>query len=223
MKAGLLMYRVLVADNYPIIRMTVKNLVEQLDNFKVIAEEATGIDASLRVEQGDIDIIIMDLAMPPGENGLITIKRIHEHFPNTKIIIFSSRNEPQYINQAIYNGANSYILKSSSPKELVHALRHAINGEKYLDNNIMVTKKDLLVIKGGSPHCNLGNYIALSKREQEILPLIVLGYTNKEIATKMFISPKTVEAHKTKIMQKLNLASHAELLHYAVKHRLVDL
>ncbi len=201
MKAGLLMYRVLVADNYPIIRMTVKNLVEQLDNFKVIAEEATGIDVSLRVEQGDIDIIIMDLAMPPGENGLITIKRIHEHFPNTKIIIFSSRNEPQYINQAIYNGANSYIFKSSS----------------------MVTKKDLLVIKGGSPHCNLGNYIALSKREQEILPLIVLGYTNKEIATKMFISPKTVEAHKTKIMQKLNLASHAELLHYAVKHRLVDL
>ena len=86
MKAGLLMYRVLVADNYPIIRMAVKNLVEQLDNFKVIAEEATGIDASLRAEQGDIDIIIMDLAMPPGENGLITIKRIHEHFPNTKII-----------------------------------------------------------------------------------------------------------------------------------------
>ena len=77
MKAGLLMYRVLVADNYPIIRMAVKNLVEQLDNFKVIAEETTGIDASLRVEQGDIDIIIMDLAMPPGENGLITIKRIH--------------------------------------------------------------------------------------------------------------------------------------------------
>lgn len=223
MKAGLLMYRVLVADNYPIIRMAVKNLVEQLDNFKVIAEETTGIDASLRVEQGDIDIIIMDLAIPPGENGLITIKRIHEHFPNTKIIIFSSRNEPQYINQAIYNGANSYIFKSSSPKELVHALRHAINGEKYLDNNIMVTKKDLLVIKGGSPHFDLGNCVALSKREQEILPLIVLGYTNKEIATKMFISPKTVEAHKTKIMQKLNLASHAELLHYAVKHQLVDL
>lgn len=73
------------------------------------------------------------------------------------------------------------------------------------------------------PHFDLGNYIALSKREQEILPLIVLGYTNKEIATKMFISPKTVEAHKTKIMQKLNLASHAELLHYAVKHQLVDL
>ncbi|OYS57819.1 DNA-binding response regulator [Limosilactobacillus reuteri] len=206
MKAGLLMYRVLVADNYPIIRMAVKNLVEQLDNFKVIAEEATGIDASLRVEQGDIDIVIMDLTMPPGENGLITIKRIHEHFPNIKIIIFSSRNEPQYINQAIYNGANGYIFKSSSPKELVHALNHAIK-----------------VIKGGSPHFDLGNYIALSKREQEILPLIVLGYTNKEIATKMFISPKTVEAHKTKIMQKLNLASHAELLHYAIKHQLVDL
>lgn len=112
MKAGLLMYRVLVADNYPIIRMAVKNLVEQLDNFKVIAEEATGIDASLRAEQGDIDIIIMDLAMPPGENGLITIKRIHEYFPNTKIIIFSSRSEPQYINQAIYNGANGYIFKA---------------------------------------------------------------------------------------------------------------
>lgn len=223
MKAGLLMYRVLVADNYPIIRMAIKNLVDQLNSFQVIAEETTGINASLRVEQGDIDIVIMELAMPPGENGLITIKRIHEHFPNIKIIIFSSHNEPQYINQAVYNGANGFVFKSSSPHELVRGLKHVINGEKYLDNNIMVTKKDLLVIKGGSTHFDLGNYNALSNREQEILPLIVLGYTNKEIAAKMFISPKTVEAHKTKIMQKLNLTSHAELLHYAVKHKLVDL
>ena len=217
------MYNVLVADDHAIVRSGISYLVDLQPNFTVVDGTASGTDTYIRVEQGGIDILIMDLSMPPGENGLITIKRIHEHFPNTKIIIFSSRSEPQYINQAIYNGANSYILKSSSLKELFHALRHAINGEKYLDNNIMVTKKDLLVIKGGSPHFDLGNYIALSKREQEILPLIVLGYTNKEIATKMFISPKTVEAHKTKIMQKLNLASHADLLHYAVKHRLVDL
>ena len=217
------MYKVLVADNHPIVRMGVKNLIDQQDGFKVISEKSSGIDVSMRIEQGDIDIIIMELSMPPGENGLITVKRIHERFPNVKIMIFSRQSEPKYINQAIYNGAMGYVLKSSAVIELVDGLKRIAKGEKYLDNNIMVTKEDLLVIKGGPAQLNLDKYATLSKREREVLPFIVLGYTNKEISTKLFISPKTVEAHKANIMQKLNLSSHAQLLHYAVHHNLVDL
>lgn len=217
------MYKVLVADNHPIVRMSVKNLIDQQDGFKVISEKSSGIDVSMRIEQGDIDIIIMELSMPPGENGLITVKRIHKRFPNIKIMIFSRQSEPKYINQAIYNGAMGYVLKSSAVIELVDGLKRIAKGEKYLDNNIMVTKEDLLVIKGGPTQLNLDKYVTLSKREREVLPFIVLGYTNKEISTKLFISPKTVEAHKANIMQKLNLSSHAQLLHYAVHHNLVDL
>lgn len=216
------MYKVLIADDHPIVRMAVKILVNQQPDFQVVDEEATGIDVSLRAEQGDLDIVVMDLCMPPGENGLITIKRLHERLPHLKILVFSMHSEPKYINQAIYNGAMGYILKSSTTAELIQGLNHVANGEKYLDNNIMVTKEDLLTIKRGPTYLNVDNYPTLSSREREILPLIVLGYTNKEIAAKLFISPKTVEAHKANIMHKLKLNSHAQLIHYAIKHRLIN-
>ena len=217
------MYRVLVADNYPIIRMAVKNLVEQLDNFKVIAEEATGIDASLRAEQGDIDIIIMDLAMSPGENGLITTRRIHDKFPKVKIIILSMHEEQEYINKAMANGAMSYILKSSPDSEIVNALKHVINGEKYLDANIIVSKTDIREINASGNTLKLKGYNSLSKREKEVFPLIALGYSNKEISQKMFISTKTVEAHKANISRKLHLHGRVELVQYAIHHHLIDL
>ncbi|WP_172971251.1 response regulator transcription factor [Limosilactobacillus walteri] len=217
------MYKVLVADDHPIVRMGVKTLVDQQEGFSVVSEEANGIDVAMRVEQGDIDIIIMDLCMPPGENGLVTIKRIHEHLPNIKIMVFSMHSESEFINHAIYNGAMGYILKSSATSELIHGLKQVADGEKYLDNNIMVTKEDLLTIKSGPTHLDIDEYLALSGRERELLPLIVLGYTNKEIAAKLFISTKTVEAHKANIMHKLHLKSHAQLIRYAFHHHLINI
>ncbi|MBB1079153.1 response regulator transcription factor [Limosilactobacillus sp. STM2_1] len=217
------MYNVLVADDHPIVRMGVKNLVNQQDGYRVISEEATSIDVAIRAEQGDIDIIIMDLYMPPGENGLVTIKRIHEHLPQIKILVFSMHNESEFINHAIYNGAMGYVLKSSTTSELIRGLKQVARGEKYLDNNIMVTKEDLLTIKSGPTHLDIDEYLALSDREREVLPLIVLGYTNKEIAAKLYISTKTVEAHKANIMHKLRLKSHAELIRYAFHHHLINI
>lgn len=217
------MYKVLIADNQPIVRLGLTDLINHLPDFTVIAQEDNGIDTLMRIEQGDIDLLIMELSMPPGEHGQITIKRIHDHFPNVRILVFSTQEDQTAINQALHNGAMGYILKSSATNEIIAGLNHLAMGERYLDNNIMITKKDLAEIKNGSQEIDLKGYNGLSKREQELFPLFALGYTNKEIANKLYISTKTVEAHKANINHKLHLNGHADLVRYALNHHLIDL
>jgi len=173
------MYNVLIADDHAIVRSGLSFLVNQQTNFKVVDEEANGTDTYLRVEQGGIDILIMDLSMPPGESGLITTKRIHEHYPDVRILILSMHEEQEYINKAIHNGAMSYVLKSSSDDELLKALKSLSNGENYIDQNIMITKSDIQQINSDGVDVDLEGYNGLSKREKEIFPLIALGYSNK--------------------------------------------
>lgn len=216
------MYNVLVADDHAIVRSGISYLVDLQPNFTVVDGTASGTDTYIRVEQGGIDILIMDLSMPPGENGLITTQRIHDKFPHVRIIILSMHEEQEYINKAMENGAMSYILKSSPDSEIIKALHHVINGEKYLDENIIVSKNDVKQINASGNRLDLTGYACLSQREKEVFPLIALGYPNKEISRKMFISTKTVEAHKANITRKLHLHSRVELVQYAIHHHLID-
>lgn len=216
------MYKVLVADDHAVVRAGISYLVNHQPNFEVVDEAASGTDTYMRVEQGGIDILIMDLSMPPGESGLITTKRIHDKFPHVKIIILSMHEDQEYINKAMHNGAKSYVLKSSSDNEIIKALKHVANGETYLDANILISKDDLQQINSGDVDVNVKGYNSLSKREREIFPLIALWYSNKEISKKLFISTKTVEAHKANISRKLHLHGRVELVRYAVHHHLID-
>lgn len=218
------MYNVLIADDHAFIRSGIASLIEKQSQFKVVDQTSNGTDTYLRVEQGDIDILIMDLSMPPGESGLITTQRIHHKFPKVKIIILSMHEEQEYINNAMHNGALSYIFKSSPDSELLNALKHVILNQSYVDSNIILTKSDINEINSAAGiDDNLKGFNDLSKREQEVLPFVALGYSNKEIAAKLFISTKTVEAHKAHIVQKLGLKSHADLVRYAIHHHLIDI
>ena len=116
----------------------------------------------------------------------------------------------------------SYILKSSSDGEILTALKHVVNGENYLDANILISKSDLKQINASGADVNLKGYSVLSKREKEVFPLVALGYSNREISEKLFISTKTVEAHKANISRKLHLHSRVELVRYAIHHHLID-
>ena len=107
------MYKVLVADDHAIVRAGISYLVNQQAGFEVVDETASGTDTYMRIERGDIDIVIMDLSMPPGESGLITTERIHDKFPDVKIIILSMHEDQEYINKAMHNGAMSYIPEMS--------------------------------------------------------------------------------------------------------------
>lgn len=216
------MYNVLIADDHAVVRSGLSFLVNQQPNFKVVGEEANGTDTYMRVEQGGIDILIMDLSMPPGESGLITTQRIHNKYPDVRILILSMHEEQEYINKAIHNGAMSYILKSSSDDELIKSLKSLSNGETYIDKNIMISKSYIQQINSDGINIELKGYNGLSKREKEIFPLIALGYSNKEIASQMFISTKTVEAHKANIIRKLQLNNRADLVRYAIHHHLIE-
>lgn len=217
------MYNVLIADDHAIVRSGIAYLIDKQPTFQVVGQTANGTDTYMRVEQGDIDILIMDLSMPPGESGLITAQRIHKHYPLVRMIILSMHEEQEYINKAIHNGAMSYVLKSSPDSEILRALTQVSNGENYIDENITLTKKDLSQINSDGVDVNLTGYNSLSKREREVFPLVALGYTNKEIAAKLFISTKTVEAHKANIVRKFKLETRADLVRYAIHHHLIDI
>lgn len=219
------MHKILIADDHAIVRNGLSFLINQQPDFKVVDEAADGNQTYMKVEQNAVDILVMDLSMPPGESGLITAKRIRDHFPKIKIVILSMHEEEEYIRQALQNGANAYILKSSPDSELLTALQKVTLNETYLDSNIRLSEESAEAINSSDndTDLNLKDYNNLSNREKEVLPLVALGYSNKEIAQQLFISVKTVEAHKANIMKKLKTKNRAELIQYAIHHHLIEL
>lgn len=224
------MKNVLIADDFKILRKGLAYTINSTNKFKVTAEAQDGNEAYSIIENQDIDIAIVDISMPPGESGLVTIKRIHDYHPEVKQIVLSMHEEPEYINSAIANGALSYVLKSSDEKELLNALDHADVDQYYIDKNIVMTENDYNIIKEkqeedqdlDEKNLDKLNFVNLSRREREVLPLICLGFSNQEIAEKLFVTRKTIEAHKTNIMKKLGFNSRRELLHFAMQHHLID-
>ncbi|WP_267201445.1 LuxR C-terminal-related transcriptional regulator [Limosilactobacillus kribbianus] len=215
------MQKILIADDQPIVRLGLTTLIDGLVDFQVADQVADSADACMRLGQGDIDVVIMGLTLPPGENGLVTIQRIHDLFPAVRIMILSRHEEQEVVNRALHNGALSYIFKSSPTSEIVAGLTSLASGELYLDNNIMITGEDRQKIQATTARPELQTFSSLSKRERELFPFIALGYSNKEIAGRLFISTKTVEAHKAKIMHKLDLHNQAELIRFAIRHHLI--
>ncbi|MFD1485855.1 response regulator [Lacticaseibacillus baoqingensis] len=218
------MNRVLIADDFKLLRQGLATTINALPGFTVTAEAADGNAAYAAVENRDIDVAIIDISMPPGESGLITLKRIHDYYPDVKTMVMSMHEEAEFITQALANGALAYVLKSSDETELTKALNHIVANHVYIDNNITMTSSDLQSLakqQADKRYADL-DAVHLSRREREILPLVGLGFSNQEIADKLFVTRKTVEAHKTSLMKKLNMTSRRELVHFALQHHLID-
>lgn len=216
------MYNVLIADDHAVVRSGLKFLIDQMPGYQVVAEAATGNDVFIRVGHGDIDIVVMDLSMPPGENGLLTTKRIQAQYPKILILILSMHGEEEYVDKSIEYGAVGYVLKSSPDSEITNALKTIVTGKHYVDENVILLKSDIKEITADGSNTNLWGHNALSKREREVMPLVAIGYSNKEVAAKLNISTKTVEAHKASIMRKLDLNSHVDLVRYAIHHKMIE-
>jgi two-component system response regulator NreC len=167
------------------------------------------------------DILIMDLSMPPGESGLIATGKIKEDYPDTKILILTMHDDEEYLFHVLKNGASGYVLKSAPDEELLLAIRTIHQGGMYIHPK-MATSLVREFIRKEKDSYTEDPFELLSKREMEILPLIAKGYGNKEIAEKLYVSVKTVEANKAKIMEKLNLSSRPELVEYALRKKLLD-
>ncbi|WP_436950962.1 nitrate respiration regulation response regulator NreC [Staphylococcus shinii] len=215
--------RIVIADDHAVVRTGFTMILNYQEDMEVVGTAADGVEAYQKVMKYKPDVLIMDLSMPPGESGLIATSKITESFPDTKILILTMYDDEEYLFHVLRNGAKGYILKNAPDEQLILAIRTVFKGETYVDMKLTTSLVNEFVNNSGhDKQATTDPYKILSKREIEILPLIAKGYGNKDIAEKLFVSVKTVEAHKTHIMQKLKLKSKPELVEYAMKKKLID-
>ncbi|MDN6231499.1 MAG: nitrate respiration regulation response regulator NreC [Staphylococcus simulans] len=215
--------RIVIADDHAVVRTGFSMILNFQEDMEVVDTAAEGVEAYQKVMQHRPDVLIMDLSMPPGESGLIATSKIMESFPETKILILTMYDDDEYLFHVLRNGAKGYILKNAPDEQLISAVRTVYRGDTYIDPKMTTSLVNEFVNNSDQDGKNTNDpFRILSKRELEVLPLIAKGDGNKDIAEKLFISVKTVEAHKTHIMQKLELKSKPELVEYALKKKLLD-
>jgi DNA-binding NarL/FixJ family response regulator len=208
--------RVFLVDDHAIIRDGLRLILESQADITVVGEASDGRQAVREVRKVCPDIVIMDIAMPE-LNGIDATMQIIETCPSTNVIILSVLDTAEYILEALKAGAKGYILKESAGEEVVKAIRRMHSGHFYLSQEISETVigdyiKQRGYTKEKSP------LKSLSKREREIMQLVVEGKSSTEVSKILFISSKTVETYKSRIMQKLNIRDLPSLVRFAIKH-----
>lgn len=216
--------KIVIADDHAVVRTGFSMILNYQEDMEVVATAADGVEAYQKVLEYRPDVLILDLSMPPGESGLVATSKISESFPETKILILTMYDDEEYLFHVLKSGAKGYILKNAPDEQLILAVRTVYKGETYIDMKLTTSLVNEFINQSNQEEVNYSSdpLKVLSKRELEILPLIAKGYGNKEIAEKLFVSVKTVEAHKTHIMNKLNLKSKPELVEYALKKKLLE-
>jgi len=203
--------RVLIADDHTIVRSGVRMLLEAEADIAVVGEAVDGGQAIAFTEKLQPDVVLMDIGMP-GVDGLEATSRIKAQWPGINILVLTMHRSEAYFFEMLKKGASGYILKGAETSDLIHAVRVVAQGEVFLYPT-MARKlvRDYLSLKGGETAVDP----QLSPRENEILQLLAQGYSNKEVADKLVVSPSTVHTHRTNLMQKLGLSSRHELIQYA--------
>jgi len=210
-------YKVVLADDHRIVREGIAYLLESFGNIEIVGQAGDGHEAVMVANELKPDIIILDITMPK-LRGVEVIKEVQAHSPETKIIVLSMHNKERYIKDCMRNGASAYLLKESAVNELKSAIDYVLNDQIYLSPAISKNVvRDWL-----APNADGEAASPLTAREKEILKLLAEGYSNKEIAAMLFISPKTVETHRHRINEKLNLGNVADLVRYAIKEGLIS-
>lgn len=216
--------KIVIADDHAVVRTGFSMILNYQEDMEVVATAADGVEAYQKVLEYKPDVLILDLSMPPGESGLVATSKISESFPETKILILTMYDDEEYLFHVLKSGAKGYILKNAPDEQLILAVRTVYKGETYVDMKMTTSLVNEFINQSHQEEVSYSSdpFKILSKRELEILPLIAKGYGNKDIAEKLFVSVKTVETHKTHIMNKLNLKSKPELVEYALKKKLLE-
>jgi len=212
--------KILIADDHKILRQGIRSLLAPQPDFEVIGETADGPETLKETFKLKPDVVLMDIGMP-NLNGFEATRQIKKKLPEVKVLILTMYQDDEYVLQALQSGASGYVLKDVAVEELVTAIRAVNNEQYYLSPSISRTVIDAYLRKtekGGKEPSEL-----LTAREREIVQLIAEGYTNKEIAAKLFISVKTVDAHRSHIMEKLDIHDVALLVKYAIRKGITDL
>ncbi len=204
------MIRILIADDHKIVRDGLKRILAAQEDMVVTAEAASGDEAFTLVKKNDHDVVLLDMSMP-GLSGMDLIKRLRIEKPKLRILVLSMHGEQQYAARALKAGASGYLNKDSAAEMLVGAIRKIAAGGVHIGDAAAAS----LMAADKAPH------EALSDREFEVLRLLVEGLGPTEIGEKLHLSVKTVSTHKTRILEKLNVGSTAELVRFALEHKLL--
>jgi len=212
--------KVAIADDHKIFRKGVILSLRQYTNIKFVQEAENGQDLIDGLAESNPDIILMDLKMPV-KDGIETTKYINKHFPSIRIIILTMYEDERFVGHLMDSGANGYLLKSTEPAEIKKAISDVMRTGFYLNNfvNKILIKKNYSKQKFNP---NLNSEVVISEREKEVLTLVCMEYTAQEIAQKMEISARTVEAIKDRLMERFGVKNSVGLVFYSMKNSLID-
>lgn len=205
--------RIFIVDDHPMVVAGLKALLSGLDHIEVTGSASNAFETIAFLKQDRVDIILLDINLPD-INGIDLCKKIRKEFPDIKVLGISTFSDRSYISRMIENGASGYLIKSASAEDISEAIRTVMQGKLYMSLEMEHVLQPPAVIPTGL-------LPALTKREKEVLRLIAEGFTNNQIAEKLFISPLTVDSHRKNLMTKLNVNNTASLIRLAVEHRLL--
>jgi DNA-binding NarL/FixJ family response regulator len=203
--------RVLLAEDHKVMREGLRMVVNREANMEVVGEADNGLAAIALTQELRPDVVVMDVSMP-GLNGLKATETLKKTLPDTKVLILTRHSDSSYVQQLLRSGASGYVLKQSASEELVRAIRRVAAGQTYLDPAI--TEHVVGSSTSGRASSSAGK--SLSKREEDVLRYVALGFLTKEIASRLQISIKTVETHKANAMNKMGMHSRIDIVRYAV-------
>ena len=210
------MIRIVLADDHTIVREGLKQLLSAASDLSVVGEAQNGHEVLERVRSLDFEVLLLDMSMP-GRSGIELIKQVHAEKPALRVLVLSMHQEQQYAVRAIRAGAAGYLTKDSASAQLVSAIRKVAGGGAFITDAVAQQ-----LAFGAMPSAEALPHQALSDREFQVFRELAAGKAVSDIAAELHLSVKTVSTHKARIMEKMSLANPAELIRYAIHHRLVD-
>jgi len=212
------MIRVLLADDHAVVRDGLRALLEAQADIEVVGDAANGREVLRQTRQLHPDVVVMDIAMPE-LNGVEATQQMHDAHPATQVLILSMHSTTEHIFRALQAGARGYLLKDSAGSEVVEAVRVVHAGRRYLSHKIAATVVDDYIAE----HHKTSPLERLSRRERQILQLVAEGKSSAEVAALLFLSPKTVDTYRSRMMTKLGINDIPSLVKFAIQHDITQL
>ncbi len=210
------MIKILIADDHTIFREGLKHILAEYPDVTVTDEASNGREVLDKIWNNDYDMVLLDISMP-GMTGLEALKQLKNEKPKLPVLVLSMHPEEQYAVRALRAGASGYLTKESAPDELMTAIRKISQGRKYITSSLAERLAFEVEADSEKPLHDI-----LSDREYQVLRMIAEGKTVKHIAEELSLSMKTVSTYRTRIMEKMKMTTNAELMHYAMKHHILD-
>ena len=212
--------QVIVADDHKIFRVGMVSTLKSIKRVQTIRQAQNGSEVLTLLKEQPADIIFMDIKMPE-MNGIETTKAVKKEYPDTKIIAVTMFDDQEFVTEMFGSGASAYLLKNTDRDEIIDAIETVLRGEQYYSRDVSESMFKQLLLKSKSTQYEDGTY-PLTEREKQVMILICKEFSNKEIAEQLFLSSRTVEGHRNRLLHKTNSKNTAGLVAYAIRHGVWD-